>query len=40
MTWIIKAFKNLSLVLVLFIFLAIAGCEGTESREHIDDTVK
>ena len=40
MTWIVKAFKNLSLVLVLFAFLAIAGCEGTETREHIDDTVK
>ena len=40
MTWIIKAFKNLSLVLVLFVFLAIAGCEGTDTREQIDDTVK
>ena len=40
MTWTVKAFKNLSLVLVLFAFLAIAGCEGTETREHIDDTVK
>jgi outer membrane murein-binding lipoprotein Lpp len=40
MTWIVKACKNLSLVLVLFAFLAIAGCEGTETREHIDDTVK
>ena len=40
MTWIVKAFKNLSLVLFLFAFLAIAGCEGTETREHIDDTVK
>jgi len=40
MTWIVKACKNLSLVLVLFAFLAVAGCEGTETREHIDDTVK
>ncbi|MBW2246677.1 MAG: hypothetical protein JRF62_05660 [Deltaproteobacteria bacterium] len=40
MTWIVKACKNLSLVLVLFAFLAIAGCEGTETREQIDDTVK
>jgi outer membrane murein-binding lipoprotein Lpp len=40
MTWIVNACKNLSLVLVLFAFLAIAGCEGTETREQIDDTVK
>lgn len=40
MTWIVKAWKNLSLALVFFAFLAIAGCEGTETREHIDDTVK
>ena len=40
MTWIVKACKNLSLVLVLFAFLAIACCEGTETREQIDDTVK
>lgn len=40
MTWIVKAFKNLSLVLVLFAFLAIAGCEGTDTREQVDDTVK
>jgi outer membrane murein-binding lipoprotein Lpp len=40
MTWMINAFKNLLLVLVLFAFLAIAGCEGTETREQIDDTVK
>jgi len=40
MTWMINAFKNFLLVLVLFAFLAIAGCEGTETREQIDDTVK
>jgi len=40
MTWIVKACKNLTLVLVLFAFLAIAGCEGTETREQVDDTVK
>ena len=40
MTWIVKACKNLTLVLVLFAFLAIAGCEGTETREQMDDTVK
>jgi outer membrane murein-binding lipoprotein Lpp len=37
---IVNVCKNLSLVLVLFAFLAIAGCEGTETREQIDDTVK
>jgi hypothetical protein len=40
MTWVVNAWKNLSLVLVLFAFLAIGGCEGTETREQIDDTVK
>ncbi len=40
MTWIVKACKNLTLVLVLFTFLAIAGCEGTETREQVDDTVE
>jgi len=40
MTWIVKACKNLTLFLVLFAFLAIAGCEGTETREQVDDTVK
>ncbi len=40
MAWIVKACKNLTLVLVLFVFLAIAGCEGTDTREQVDDTVK
>jgi len=40
MTWIIKACKKLTLVLVLCTFLAIAGCEGTDTREKVDDTVK
>ncbi len=40
MTWIVNACKNLTLVLVLFTFLAIAGCEGTETREQVDDTVE
>ncbi|MFH2219483.1 MAG: hypothetical protein ABII68_07480 [Pseudomonadota bacterium] len=40
MTWIIKACKNLTLILVLFAFLGIAGCEGTASRDQVDDTVK
>ena len=40
MTWIVKVCKHLTLVLVLFAFLAIAGCEGTDTREQVDDTVK
>ena len=40
MTGIVKACKNLTLVLVLCSFLAIAGCEGTDTREQVDDTVK
>jgi hypothetical protein len=40
MTWIINACKHLLLILILFAFLAIAGCEGTETREKMDDTVK
>ncbi len=40
MTWTIKACKSLTLVLVLFAFLAIAGCEGTDTREQVDDAVK
>ncbi len=40
MSWIVKACKNLTLVLFLFAFLAIAGCEGTDTREQVDDTVE
>ncbi len=40
MTWIVNAGKNLTLVLVLFAFLAFEGCEGTETREQVDDTVE
>jgi hypothetical protein len=40
MTWITIACKHLSLVFVLFAILAIAGCEGTDTREKVDDTVK
>lgn len=40
MTWIVKTCKHLTLILVLFAFLAIAGCEGTETREQVDDTVE
>ena len=40
MTWLAKACKHLTLVFVLVAFLAIAGCEGTDTREKVDDTVK
>ncbi len=40
MTMIEKVCKNLTLVLVLFAFLAIAGCEGTDTRKQVDNTVK
>ena len=40
MTWIVKECKHLTLVLVLFAFLAIAGCEGTDTREKVDNTVE
>ena len=40
MTWIAKACKHLTLVLALFAFLAVAGCEGTDTREKVDDTVE
>ena len=40
MTWIVKACKHLTPVFVVFAFLAIAGCEGTETREKVDDTVE
>jgi len=40
MTWIRKACKHLTLVLVLFAFLAMAGCEGSDTREKVNDTVE
>jgi hypothetical protein len=40
MTWLAKACKHLTLVFVLFAFLAVVGCEGTDTREKVDDTVK
>ena len=40
MTWIRKACKHLAPVLVLFAFLAMAGCEGTDTREKVNDTVE
>ena len=40
MKWLPKAFKKLSLILVLFGLVVFTGCEGTESREQVDDTVE
>jgi len=40
MTWIRKACTHLTLVLVLFAFLAMAGCEGSDTREKVNDTVE
>jgi len=40
MTWIVKACKHLTPVLVLFAFLTISGCEGTDTRKQVDDTVE
>ena len=40
MTWIKKTFKTWSLFFVLITGLVLAGCEGSDSREKIDDTVK
>jgi outer membrane murein-binding lipoprotein Lpp len=40
MTRIVKACNHLTLVLVLFAFLSVAGCEGTDTREKVDNTVE
>ena len=40
MTWIKMTFKTWPLFLVLLTGLVLAGCEGSDSREKIDDTVK
>ena len=40
MRWITKTFKIWLPLLVLFTCLVLAGCEGTDSREKVDDTVK
>ena len=40
MKWIKKIFKTRLLFLVLLAGLALAGCEGTDSREKVDNTVK
>jgi hypothetical protein len=40
MTWIKKTFKTWPLFFVLLTGLVLAGCEGSDSREKIDDTVE
>ena len=40
MEWITKTIKTWPLFLVLLTGLALSGCEGTDSREKVDDTVK
>jgi len=40
MTWIKKTFKTWPLFFVLLTGLVLTGCEGTDSREKVDDTVK
>ena len=40
MTWIKKTFKTWPLSFVLLTGLVLAGCEGSDSHEKIDDTVK
>jgi len=40
MAWIKKTLEHWPLTLVLFAFLVFSGCEGTETHEKVDDTVK
>ena len=40
MAWIKMTFKHCPLTFVLLAFLVFSGCEGTETREKVDDTVK
>lgn len=40
MTWIVNVCKNLTLGFVLFTVLAVSGCERTDTRDRMDDTVK
>ena len=40
MSRITKTFKTRPLFLVLLTGLVFAGCDGTDSREKVDDTVK
>ena len=40
MTYIVNTCKKLTLVLVLITFPVILGCEGTDTRKQVDDTVE
>ncbi len=40
MNWIKKTCKYLTPVLVFFALLAVSGCEGTDTRSKVDDTVE
>ena len=40
MIWIVKAGKPWTLGLVLFALIAVWGCEGTDTREKVNDTVE
>jgi hypothetical protein len=40
MAWIKNSFKTWFLIPLLFAGLILTGCEGTDSREGVDDTVK
>ena len=40
MEWMIKTLKTCILMLVLVTGLTLAGCEGNENRETVDDTVQ
>ena len=40
MAWIKKTSKHWPLTFVLLAFLTFSGCEGTETRDKVDDTVK
>ncbi len=40
MKWIKMTFKTGTIVLVLLTGLVFAGCEGTDSREKVDDTIR
>ncbi len=40
MAWNKKMFRIQTLIFVLFTCLALMGCDGTDSREPVDNTVK
>ena len=40
MRWIKKIFKSWPLIFIVLTGLVLAGCEGSDSREKVDDTVR